>query len=1022
LSLALCRSSPAPALWLLHGAAPEWEPNPAARAWAATAGWGEARWQALAAHVSQALRGGVLRGDTAAGEFGLDWRAVAGGGNAWVVWLLAVDAVAPADVVPGLGTFVQLGIAFWRYDMVSDRLYVNPLAAELCGIADPRVVALGMTAQEFRARIHQEDVDLMRQASEEAQRPGAGVVHLMLRARRPEGGYRHLQTRRVAERDAQGRAIAMIGIVADATAQVEAMARERVAALSLRVLTEHAGIGAWSIDPEGDTMSWQGAMRAVLGDTAPPRLQIAEAIERTLQHVHPDDRAAVQAGLAQLPDPAFESGEWSWRIVRDDGALRWFVSRVRRERGSPRTAGVVIDVTEQREALGRLRDAESRAALAAEIAGFGVWEIDLVSGQRQWDAQMMRLRGVDPATAPDIESVRRATYHPDNAGRMESLIQEAIRLERLGQPLDALALTSAEFRVVWPDGTLRWLCSRGTLLREPGRNARVVGLHWDITDQKQAEELRSQRAAAEQANRAKGRFLANMSHDIRTPMNAILGMAHLALRTDLDTRQRNYVVKIERSAKALVGLINDILDFSKIEADKLEFERIEFRLADVLEDLASIVGLQTEDKGIELVFAVPPALPAWLIGDPLRLSQILTNLVNNAVKFTDRGQVVLAVEALDSDDEAQVRLRFSVIDSGQGMTPEQLERLFQPFEQADVSISRRHGGTGLGLAISRRLVEAMGGQAEVSSTPGVGSRFAFSVGFGRAPLDDTIAAPLDAAAALQGERVLVVDDNASAREVLIEACRGLGLQAAGAGDAWDALRQVALAAQAGEPFDLVMLDADMPGMDGVACARQLLAGRHAGRPLVLLGTVFGRDRVLQRLAEAGLEAHPVLIKPVLPSALQDCIATAFGGAPVLERRRAPRSSANDEARRRMLGLRVLLVDDNAINQELARELLGDAGAVVTIAEHGREAIERLEAQPFDIVLMDCQMPVMDGYEATIEIRRGPRWADLPIVAMTANVMSDDRQRALDAGMNDHIAKPIDIDAMFATIARWAAPH
>ncbi len=738
--------------------------------------------------------------------------------------------------------------------------------------------------------------------------------------------------------------------------------------------------------------------------------------------VHPDDRARLAELDRQVMQPGSGVADAHLRYRLPDGEYRTMWTRRAAERDAAgRVTGVIglsVDITAQVESADRLREAERRIAMATEAAGFGVWQIDLITGERHWDAQCFRLRGVDPASDPDATEVRRASTEPERLAHMDALLDELCHRARAGQLPEHDLPSQGDYQIVLPDGARRWLSTRATVFREAGRPPRLIGLDWDITDQKQAEGLRRERAAAEAANQAKSRFLANMSHEIRTPMNAIIGMSHLALRSGLDARQRNYVVKIERSAQTLLGLINDILDFSKIEADKLTFEQLEFQLTDVLEDLVNLVGLQVEEKGLELVFALPPSLPARLIGDPLRLGQVLVNLVNNAVKFTDRGEVVLAIAVHPAQRGDEVMLRFSVTDSGPGMTPEQLERLFEPFEQADASTSRQHGGTGLGLAISRRLVEAMGGQPEVTSTPGQGSRFGFVASFGIAPPGPE-AGPVPALAHA-GERVLVVDDNASARGVLIELCRTFGLRAEGAVDAFDGLRVVALAADAGAPFDLVLLDADMPGMDGVSCARQLLAGRHAGRALVLLGGVFGRDRVLQRLADAGLRNCPVLVKPVLPSSLHDQIATAFGRNPPAERRRRERGSSAESARQRLRGTRVLLVDDHEINQELACEILRDAGLEVMVAEHGAQAIELLRAHAFDLVLMDCQMPVMDGYEATIEIRREPRWADLPIIAMTANVMTGDRDRAIAAGMNDHIAKPIDIDAMFMTLARWVS--
>ncbi len=536
----------------------------------------------------------------------------------------------------------------------------------------------------------------------------------------------------------------------------------------------------------------------------------------------------------------------------------------------------------------------------------------------------------------------------------------------------------------------------------------------EITPLREAErKLKEAMAAAEAASRAKSEFLANMSHEIRTPMNAILGLIHLLQQTDLTGRQSEYAQKIRASARSLLGILNDILDFSKVEAGKMDLEQVEFRLDELLDNLATILSASAHEKDIEVLFMIRPEVPLGLIGDPLRLQQVLINLAGNAIKFTESGEVVVTVSAHPLDD-GRVELGFSVRDTGIGITPDQKVRLFDAFSQGDSSTTRRYGGTGLGLAICVRLVTLMGGSMEVDSEPGKGSDFRFTALFGV-----TRAAPdrrLHGRALPRDLRVLVVDDNEVAREGLSLLSRGFGWTCATTPSGEEGIAELERAAAAGQPYDVVLMDWRMPGMDGIETSRAIRRNAGLTAPIIIVVTAFGRDRVSRLVADAGLDG--LIVKPVTASALLDAVAAAYAHTPPGS---AQPAALRANRRYPLAGRRILAVDDNAIGREVVREVLRRSGADVETADSGEAAIAAVAGAgtPFDLVLMDVQMPGMDGVEATRRLRAMPGLgASVPIIALTASALPTDRQRCLDAGMNDHIAKPLDSEQLIDTVSRW----
>ena len=571
---------------------------------------------------------------------------------------------------------------------------------------------------------------------------------------------------------------------------------------------------------------------------------------------------------------------------------------------------------------------------------------------------------------------------------------------------------SLEVHVPATCGKEAWLEYDFTSFNSSGEQHLLVLIH-DITGFRSAEQaLVAAKKEAEQANKAKGEFLSNMSHEIRTPMNAIIGLSELAIGQELPPRIRDYLRKIHSSSKALLSIINDILDYSKVESGRLELDAQEFRLEQMLENVSGLFIVRAEEKGVEMVFEVAHDVPPVLIGDSLRLGQVLNNLVGNAVKFTASGEIHIKVNRV-AEEPGYATLQFSVRDTGIGMTGEQAARLFNAFTQADSSITRRFGGTGLGLTISKRLVEIMGGNITVESEPGKGSIFSFTIRLA-VPDQNRSSHPV----ALRPMRVLVVDDLETSRMILRELLTAWGFQVTEAATGAEALMQLEKAAAPGEAFELVLLDWKMPGMDGVEVARQIQAQVQkksiSSLPVIIMVTAFGKEELLKESRDVHMDA--TLTKPVASSTLFDAIVGLQGGR-VYEHDEPSLSDAN-EIVAAIRGARILLVEDNAINQQVARELLERAGFNAEVAGDGQQALDILQRESFDAVLMDLQMPVMDGFETTRRIRSDARFRDLPVIAMTAAVMAQDKEACRAAGMNDHVAKPVVPRELMTALAKW----
>ncbi len=820
------------------------------------------------------------------------------------------------------------------------------------------------------------------------------------------------------ERDDDGQARRVVGILQDITERKIAEATLKESEAYNKMLFQESSRPIVILDPKAGFIDCNPAAVRMYGVASRD-----EVIGRTPLHFSAptqyDGRDSETAGRELMRD-TLRSGlaQFEWRHQRPDGGI-WDaeVHLIAFDfRGRRLMQFTLDDVTEKRRARVELEDRqrELNALLAEQQMIF-----DNAPNGIIFTADGVILR-VNRRIGEYLG------YQPEELiGQPGSIIQPSSgKYGEFGALVGPVLAAGKDVNVEWnfarKDGALFLAKVTGRGIQAGNHQWVTIWVFEDIAERKAAERaMEAARRAAEEAARAKSDFLANMSHEIRTPMNAIIGMSHLALQTGLDRQQRNYVEKVHRSAVNLLGIINDILDFSKIEAGMMTVERTGFRLDEVMDNLAGLIVIKAEDKGLELLFRVEPALPAGLVGDPLRLGQVLINLANNAVKFTERGEIVIGVER-SGGDATEAELHFWVQDSGIGLTPEQCGKLFQSFSQADSSTTRKYGGTGLGLAISKKLVELMGGRIWVESTPGQGSTFHFTARFGmqEAPAPRRVW-PLEK---LQGVRVLVVDDNAHAREITASMATSLGLQVDTAASGVLALDAVIAAQGEGHPYDLVLIDWKMPQMDGVETLRQLQSTHRIDTPAAIMVTAYGRDEAIGAAGQQGVALHSVLTKPVLATTLRDAIGEALGCAAAAEGERGEAPADYAQAMAQLAGARLLLVEDNELNQELALELLRAAGIAVVVAGNGREAVDLLARdRAFDGVLMDCQMPVMDGYEATRAIRAEPALRALPIIAMTANAMAGDREKALAAGMNDHIAKPLDVGGMFATIARWVRP-
>lgn len=898
----------------------------------------------------------------------------------------------------------SIDVGVWDWNIKNDDLNWNEAMYKVFGYDIKNKVK---NYDDFKEFIHPDDINRVNDEIANVISSTKSEFVSTFKVLLNDGTIKHIRSISKAYRDKNGIAERMSGIGIDITKETELVSRSKELLEKYEFILNSINMGVWEWDINTDLLTWNDNLYKLFGlDVNDETFETATKYMNNI--MHPNDKERIDNELLETVNNPNKEFQTTFRILLNDGVVKHIraTSRAQRDKSGKaiKLVGVNWDITDIIELNEEREELLERYDLILNSTEIGLWEWDLVSNRFSRSHTVYDLFELTLDKNASFEEAfmeYEERIHPDDLENIQINMQKLLNYE--------LESDEGEYRIIVPSGIIKTIkYTTRTEIDKEGNLIRIYGIVLDNTRIKEYElQLIKAKEEAEAANKSKSEFLANMSHEIRTPMNAIVGLTYLTLKTDLNTKQKDYLTKIQKSSSSLLEILNDILDFSKIEAGKLELEKVEFDIKDILESISDIITRKAEEKGLEIIFSIKQDVPRYIISDPLRLKQIILNLCSNALKFTENGEILIEIENINAESE-NLELRVIVSDTGIGMKKEQINKLFKSFTQADNSTTRKYGGSGLGLAISKNLVEMLGGEIGVISEYGKGSKFYFTFGYEKS--EKTKKSQID----LKGTKVLVCDDNKSLRSVLKEMLSSFNFEVTTVDNGYDAIKEIKKSKI--RPFDLVILDWQMPGIDGIDTSKEIYKLDLIKRPFIVMLTAHSKEEFFEKASDLKIDAF--LLKPITSSMLNDTLMRLF--RPEINEKilNFKFQEEDDISLDKYKDKKALLAEDNEINQLISKELLTNVGVSVEIAENGNEAINMVSRNKYDIVLMDLHMPKMDGFDATKEIRKIYNSMELPIIAMTADAMSGVKEECLKVGMDDFITKPINPSKLFEVLSKW----